>query len=97
MLNVALFGQTAKQWRDANPDAEGNIRDHAPLMLDTNTKRSIDTARDILVGARLSCCAAVYPCHKLSYGGLQQNAEGGRSNQPEAQRPGAGTDPSYKV
>lgn len=31
MLNVALFGQTAKQWRDANPEAEGNIRDHAPL------------------------------------------------------------------
>jgi hypothetical protein len=30
-LNVALFGQTAKQWRDAHPDAEGNIRDHAPL------------------------------------------------------------------
>lgn len=31
MLNVALFGQTAKQWRDAHPGAEGNIRDHAPL------------------------------------------------------------------
>jgi hypothetical protein len=31
LLNVALFGQTAKQWRDANPDAQGNIRDHAPL------------------------------------------------------------------
>ena len=31
LLNVALFGQTAKQWRDANPDVEGNIRDHAPL------------------------------------------------------------------
>jgi hypothetical protein len=31
LLNVALFGQTAKQWRDANPDADGNIRDHAPL------------------------------------------------------------------
>ena len=31
MLNVALFGQTAKQWRDTNPDAAGNIRDHAPL------------------------------------------------------------------
>ena len=31
VLNVALFGQTAKQWRDAHPDAEGNIRDHAPL------------------------------------------------------------------
>ena len=23
--------QTAKQWRDAHPDAEGNLRDHAPL------------------------------------------------------------------
>ena len=31
LLNVALFSQTAKQWRDAHPDAEGNIRDHAPL------------------------------------------------------------------
>ena len=31
LLNVALFGQTAKEWRDAHPGAEGNIRDHAPL------------------------------------------------------------------
>lgn len=31
LLNVALFGKTAKEWRDAHPDAEGNIRDHAPL------------------------------------------------------------------
>jgi hypothetical protein len=31
LLNVALFGQTAKQWRDNHPDAEGNIRDHASL------------------------------------------------------------------
>ncbi len=31
LLNVALFGQTARQWRDAHPDAGGNVRDHAPL------------------------------------------------------------------
>jgi hypothetical protein len=31
LLNVALFGRTAKQWRDANPKAQGNLRDHAPL------------------------------------------------------------------
>lgn len=31
LLNVALFGQTAKQWRDANPDLKGNIRDHASI------------------------------------------------------------------
>ena len=31
LLNVALFGITAKQWRDANPGKEGNIRDYAEL------------------------------------------------------------------
>ncbi len=31
MLNMALFGQTAKQWRDANPDLDGNMRDHATI------------------------------------------------------------------
>jgi len=29
VLNMALFGQTAKQWREANPSDKGNIRDHA--------------------------------------------------------------------
>ena len=31
MLNVALFGITAKDWREGNPKAEGNIRDHATI------------------------------------------------------------------
>ena len=31
VLNVALFGQTAKIWRENHPDADGNIRDHATL------------------------------------------------------------------
>ncbi len=31
VLNVALFGITAKQWRDANPDLKGNIRDYATM------------------------------------------------------------------
>lgn len=31
LLNVALFGQTAKQWRDANPKLEGNMREHATI------------------------------------------------------------------
>lgn len=29
VLNVALFGMTAKQWRDGNPELKGNIRDYA--------------------------------------------------------------------
>lgn len=31
LLNVALFGITAKEWREANPDSKGNIRDYATL------------------------------------------------------------------
>ena len=31
VLNVALFGKTAKQWQTKNPDAEGNIRDQATI------------------------------------------------------------------
>lgn len=31
LLNVALFGLTAKQWRDANPRLDGNMRDHATI------------------------------------------------------------------
>ena len=31
MLNVVLFGKTAKQWRDENPEKKGNIRDEAEL------------------------------------------------------------------
>lgn len=31
LLNDALFGMTAKEWRDNNPDKKGNIRDHATL------------------------------------------------------------------
>ena len=31
LLNVALFGITAKEWRDKNPNKTGNIRDYAIL------------------------------------------------------------------
>jgi hypothetical protein len=31
LLNVALFGKTAKEWRDKNPNDKGNMRDYATL------------------------------------------------------------------
>ena len=31
VLNVALFGITARQWREANPELKGNIRDYAGI------------------------------------------------------------------
>jgi ABC-2 type transport system permease protein len=41
MLNVALFGHTATEWRNANSEKKGNVRDHRQ-----GTKRHIDTTRD---------------------------------------------------
>ena len=32
MLNMALFGLTAKKWRDTNQNVEGNIRDQASIV-----------------------------------------------------------------
>lgn len=32
VLNVALFGQTAKEWKNENPDLEGNMRDYANIL-----------------------------------------------------------------
>ena len=32
MLNVALFGMRAKEWKDNNPDKKGNIRDYASTI-----------------------------------------------------------------
>lgn len=31
VLNMALFGKTAREWRDLNPDKKGNIRDYAQI------------------------------------------------------------------
>ena len=31
VLNVALFGMTAREWREKNPDKKGNIRDYAEV------------------------------------------------------------------
>ena len=30
-MNVALFGITAKEWREQNPDLKGNMRDYATI------------------------------------------------------------------
>ena len=32
VLNVALFGMTAKEWRDNNPSLDGNIRDYTDIL-----------------------------------------------------------------
>jgi len=53
LLNMALFGKTAKQWRDENADADGNIRDSATIeqLVILSNMESINA---ILIGQELS-------------------------------------------
>ncbi len=53
MLNVALFGQTARQWCKANPKLKGNMRDHADI-------------NQLLVLANLESMNAEFICMGLS-------------------------------
>ena len=40
LLNVALFGQTARQWRDTNPKLEDNMREYATISSSANCWRT---------------------------------------------------------
>ena len=53
LLNMALFGITAAEWRNANPDSEGNIRDYATLeqlVVMTN----LESLNAVLISQRLT-------------------------------------------
>ena len=43
LLNVALFGMTASEWRSSNPGKDGNMRDHATLVLWSSRQAPCDT------------------------------------------------------
>ncbi len=65
LLNVALFGQTAKQWRDTHPAAEGNLRDHAPLeqlVVLTN----LESLNAVLIRQGLSAAARLFKLNEIA-------------------------------
>jgi len=53
LLNVALFGITAKQWREQNPDKDGNIRDHA-LIEQLVVLSNLESINALLIHQKLS-------------------------------------------
>ena len=53
LLNKALFGMTAKEWRGANPDAEGNIRDNA-TMEQLVVMSSLESQNALLIQQKMS-------------------------------------------
>jgi hypothetical protein len=53
ILNKALFGMTAKEWRSANPDADGNIRDNA-TMEQLVVMSSLESQNALLIQQKMS-------------------------------------------
>ena len=53
LLNVALFGKTAKEWREANPNKEGNIRDHANTI-ELAILSNLEYLNSMLISQKLS-------------------------------------------
>ena len=53
LLNVALFGLTAKQWRDANPKIEGNIRDAATIE-QLVVLSNLESINSVLINQKIS-------------------------------------------
>lgn len=54
LLNMALFGQTAKQWSESNPNLKGNMRDYA-------------SAEQLVVLANLECLNALFIKQEIPY------------------------------
>ena len=55
LLNMAVFGQTAKEWREANPDLakSGNMRDHADLI-QLNVLANLESLNSVMIEAGTS-------------------------------------------
>ena len=65
VLNVALFGMTAKQWRDKNPNEEGNIRDYARVE-QLVVLANLESLNSILIKAGLEQAKRLIELNKIA-------------------------------
>ena len=65
MLNMALFGKTAQQWRTENPNVEGNIRDIATIeqLVVLSNMESINA---VLIHQGLDQCERLMHLNKIA-------------------------------
>lgn len=65
LLNTALFGITAKEWREGNPELDGNIRDHAAIE-QLVVLSNIESINAMLVQQGLSQKARLVQLNKMA-------------------------------
>ena len=77
VLNMALFGMTAKQWRDKNPALKGNIRDYATIN-ELICLSNLENINAVLINDRISQKERLVKLNKIAIQqmGILQEVEG---------------------
>lgn len=70
LLNMALFGMTAAQWRQANPDQKGNIRDVATLE-QLVVLSNLESINSVLIHQGISACERLIQLNGIAINQMQ--------------------------
>jgi len=85
MLNVALFGKTAQEWRSEYPEVEGNIRDHATIeqLVVLSNMESINA---VLIHQQLPQSERLVQLNRIAISQMKSLTENRNLNRYELQR-----------
>ena len=70
VLNMALFGMTARQWRDKNPNLNGNIRDYA-TMNELICLANLENLNSVFINERLKQSERLEKLNKIAISQMQ--------------------------
>ena len=65
VLNMALFGMTAKEWREKNPNKKGNIRDYASIN-ELICLANLENTNSIFINERMSQSERLYKLNQIA-------------------------------
>lgn len=65
LLNMALFGKTAQQWRSENPEKEGNIRDMATIE-QLVVLSNLESINAVLIHNKLTASERIYQLNQIA-------------------------------
>lgn len=70
VLNVALFGMTAKEWRESHPDLKGNIRDYASVD-ELICLFNMENLNSVLIGEKIPQCERLVGLNRVAIQQMQ--------------------------
>ena len=79
VLNVAMFGKTAKQWREAHPELKGNIRDYASIN-ELICLANMENINAVLINEGISQGERLLRLNKIAIHQMQVLEQGGNRN-----------------